>query len=84
MEYQKVISLLDNTQNQPTAFRTKSWVGINDGSHRAHNTDSQITFKISMVSLSLCNYREAYILVNGTLIVQNTGTAAAHSNRNKR
>ena len=28
MEYQKVISLLDNTQNQPTAFRTKNLVGI--------------------------------------------------------
>ena len=28
MEYQKVISLLDNTQNQPTAFRTKDFVGI--------------------------------------------------------
>ena len=30
MEYQKIINLLDNTQNQPTKFRTKKWVEIND------------------------------------------------------
>ena len=29
MEYQK-INLLDNTANQPTKFRTKNWVEIND------------------------------------------------------
>ena len=30
MQYQKIINLLDNTQNQPTKFRTKKWVEIND------------------------------------------------------
>ena len=29
MEYQKIINLLDNTQNQPTKFRTNNWVEIN-------------------------------------------------------
>ena len=33
MEYQKVIKLLENTPNQPTKFRTKNWVDINDNSH---------------------------------------------------
>ena len=33
MEYQK-INLLDNTPNQPTQFRTKNWVEINDGARR--------------------------------------------------
>ena len=28
MEYQKIISLLDNTPNQPTKFWTKNWVEI--------------------------------------------------------
>ena len=32
MEYQKIINLLENTPNQPTKFRTKNWVEINDGS----------------------------------------------------
>ena len=30
MEYQKIINLLDNTPNQPSKFRTKKWVEINE------------------------------------------------------
>ena len=30
MEYQKIINLLDNTQNEPSKFRTRKWVDIND------------------------------------------------------
>ena len=59
MEYQKVINLLDNTQNQPTKYRTKNWVEINDEEHRAYNTKSQIKFKISMLRQSLCDYSDA-------------------------
>ena len=33
MEYQKVINLLDKTPNQPSKFRTKNCVEINDNSH---------------------------------------------------
>ena len=32
MEYQKIINLLDNTPNQPSKFKTKNSVEINDGS----------------------------------------------------
>ena len=32
MEYQKIITLLENIPNQPTKFRTKKWVEINDES----------------------------------------------------
>ena len=30
MQYQKIINLSDNTQNQPTKLRTKNWIKIND------------------------------------------------------
>ena len=30
MEYQKIINLLYNTPSQPTKFRAKNWVEIND------------------------------------------------------
>ena len=33
MKYQKIINLLDNTADQPTEFRTKHLVEINDESH---------------------------------------------------
>ena len=45
MEYQKITNLLDNTPNQPTKFRTKNWVEINDESRGTYNTNSQIKFK---------------------------------------
>ena len=32
MEYQKKSNLLDDTTNQPSKFRTRNWVEINDES----------------------------------------------------
>ena len=55
MEYQKIISLLDNIPNQPTKFRTKNWVEINDDARQTYGTNSQIKFKTLMLKLSLCD-----------------------------
>ena len=30
MEYQKVATLIDDTSNQPSKFRTRNWIEIND------------------------------------------------------
>ena len=49
MEYQKIINLLHNAPNQPTKFRTKNWVKINDKSRGMYNKDNQIRFKTSML-----------------------------------
>ena len=48
MEYQKVINLLDNTPNQPSKFKTKTWVEINDDSRETYKTNSQSKLKTSM------------------------------------
>ena len=37
MEYQKIINMFHNTTNQPTKFRTKNWVEINDDSRGTYN-----------------------------------------------
>ena len=37
-----------------------------------------------MLRSSLCDYSDAYILVKGNISVNNTGTAAAPTNRNKK
>ena len=34
-----------------------------------------------MLKSSLCDYSDAYILVSGTITVENTGTAAVPNNR---
>ena len=44
MEYQKIINLLDNTPIQPTKFRTKNWVEINNDAGGTYNTNSEIKF----------------------------------------
>ena len=70
MEYQKLINLSDNAPNQPSKFRTKNWVEINDDSRGTHNTNSQIKFKTSVLKSSSCVYSDSYILVNGTITIQ--------------
>ena len=42
MKYQKMINFLDNTPNQPTKFRAKSYVQINDNSRGKYNSNIQI------------------------------------------
>ena len=59
MEYQKIINLSDNTPSQPSKFRTKNYVEINDNSRGMCNTSSHIKFKNLMLKSSLCDYRDA-------------------------
>ena len=58
MEYQKIINLLDDTTNQPSKFRTRDWVEINDES-KVRYDNSKIRFKTSMISSKLCAYSDA-------------------------
>ena len=69
--------MLDNTPNQPSKFRTKHWVEINDDLRGTYNTDSQIIFKTSMLRSSLCDYRDTYILVKGTVRIAGGGADQA-------
>ena len=84
MEYQKIANLINETSNQTSKFRTRNWVEINDESRRAYNVNSQIKFKTTMLKSSLCDYSDAYILVKGTISVNNTAAAGAGVNNNNR
>ena len=86
MEYQKIANLIDdNKLNQPSKFKTRNWTEINDKSRGAYNLNSQIKFKTTMLKSSLCYYSDAYILVKGTITVNNTAAqGAAANNTNKR
>ena len=78
MEYQKIANLLDdNKSNQPSKFRTKNWIEINDESRGTYNVNSQIKFKTTMLKFSLCDYSDAYILVKGTITITGAGDNAA-------
>ena len=81
MEYQKIANLIDDTPNQPSKFRTRNWVEINDESRGAYNINSQIKLKTTMLKSSLCDYSDAYILVKGTISGTNTDAAANNTNK---
>ena len=85
MEYQKKANLIDdNTLNQPSKFRTRNWIEINDESRGAYNVNSQIKFKTTMLKSSLCDYSDAYILVKGTITANNTAAQGAAANNTKK
>ena len=76
--------MLDKTPNQPSKFKTKNWVEVNDESRGTYNEDNQINFKTSMLRSNLCNYSDAWILVKGTITITNTAEGAAANNVNKK
>ena len=84
MEYQKIANLIDDTSNQPSKFRTRNLVEINDELRERYNVNSQIKFKTTTLKSSLCDYSDAYILVKGTISVNNTAAQGAAGNNNNK
>ena len=62
--------MLANTPNEPTKFRTKNWVEMNDDERGTNDTNSQIKFKTSTLKSSSCDYSDAYILVKRTISIE--------------
>ena len=74
MENQKIINLLDKIEIDPKHFATKKWYIINDENNinyginkntGANNPDT-IKYDTRVLKSNLCDYAEAYILVDGT------------------
>ena len=57
----KEVSL--NASNQPSKFRKRNLVRINDEITGPYCHNKQIRFKTAILRSSLCDYSEAYILV---------------------
>ena len=75
MENQKIINLLDKIGTDSKHFATKKWYIINDenntnyGVNKDTGADNPDTVKYDtrVLKPNLCDYAEAYILVNGTI-----------------
>ena len=76
MKYQKIANLLESTSDNPSKFRTRNWVEINDES-RGNYANSDIRFKTTMLRSNLCDYADSYILVKGTITITGEGDNAA-------
>ena len=72
IEYQKIANLLDNASTQPSKFRTRNWVEINDDS-RGTYTNADIKFKTTIWKSDLCGHADAYIFVKGTITITGVG-----------
>ena len=68
--------MIDNTSKQPSRFRTKNWVEIND-SRGTYNINSQIKFTITMLQSRLRDYSDVYILAKGIIVITGAGGDAA-------
>ena len=69
--------MIDDASNQPSKFKTKNWVEINDESRETYSVNSQIKFKTNMLKSSLCDYSDVYILVKGKITITRAGDDAA-------
>ena len=72
MDYKKKANLLDSALNQSSKFTTKNWAEINDES-RGTYASNDIKFKTAMLRSYLCDYTDAYILVNRTITITGAG-----------
>ena len=84
MEYQKIINLLNNTSNQPSKFRIKNRIEINDQSRGVYNTNSNIRFETAMLKSSLCHYSDTYILVKERITFTGAGNNEGARRANER
>ena len=72
MEYKNIANLLDNASNQPSKFRARNYVEIND-ELRGTYTSNDIKLKTTMLRCNLCDCADACILVKGTITTTGEG-----------
>ena len=69
METQKIINLLNNTENEYSKCVTKKWYIIDSESKSNYSHQNPIRFLTNSLESSLCDYSDAYILVTGDIAV---------------
>ena len=79
MENQKIINLLSKDETDPKHFATKKWCIINDENNTNYGVNKDtgddnldtIKYDTRVLKPNLCDYVEAYILVDGTIRATN-------------
>ena len=69
METQKIINLLNNTENEYSKFATKKWYIIDSESKGNYSHENPIKFLTNSLESSLCDYSGAYVLVTENINV---------------
>ena len=69
METQKIVNLLNGSDNEYTEFATKKWYVTDSESTVVYLHENPIKFATKSVELSLCDCSDAHILVTGNIAV---------------
>ena len=82
METQKILNLLNDSNNENSKFETKKWYIIDNEAKGNYLPDNEIKFWISSLVSSICDYSDAYISVTGNITVTrgNANTKVAFKN----
>ena len=75
METQKIVNLLNGSDNENSKFATKKWYVIDNDAKGNYSKDHPITFLKNSLESSLCDYSDAYILVTGNTTVKRRDVA---------
>ena len=80
MEFQKIANFLNTTSddNDLPRFLITKWIEIYDQSEKNYNPNKEIRIKTSMIRSDLCNFSDAYIVVEGDITLEDD------NDRNKR
>ena len=75
MERQKIINLLNVSDNENSNFATKKWYIIDSEPKGNYSHENPIKFLTKSKESSLCDYSDAYILVMGNIVVKKRNAA---------
>ena len=76
METQKIVNLLNGSDNENSKFATKKWYIIDSESNGNYSHHNPIKFLTKSIESSLCDYSDAYVLVTWNITVTRTIAAA--------
>ena len=75
METQKIVNLLNGSDNENSKFATKKWNIIDSESKGNYSHENPIRFLTKSIESSLCDYSDAYVLVTGNITVKRRNAA---------
>ena len=86
METQKIVNLLNGSDNESSKFATRKWYIINDQNNGQYGTGDEngttIKFETKVIKSNLCDHSDTYILLTGNITATggNANTSVAFKN----
>ena len=72
MVHHQISKLLNDSTT--SKFVARKWIEVNDFSSKRYSVNRDITFKAMMLGSYLCDYSDAYTVVNGTINLSSGAT----------